>query len=97
MKDHFIRTACITPEVTVADPAANRAAIETALRACAEDDVKIAVLPELALTGYTCADLFLQSSLIEAAKAELVGLAAATADLDLLFCVGLPWQQTGTL
>ena len=46
MKDHFIRTACITPEVTVADPAANRAAIEAALRACAEDDVKIAVLPE---------------------------------------------------
>ncbi|MBR2738855.1 MAG: NAD(+) synthase [Lachnospiraceae bacterium] len=97
MKDHFIRTACITPEVTVADPAANRAAIETALRACAEDGVKIAVLPELALTGYTCADLFLQSSLIEAAKAELFGLAAATADLDLLFFVGLPWQQTGTL
>ena len=45
------------------------------------------VLPELALTGYTCSDLFWQSQMIDAAKEGLKEIADGTKETDaLIFC-----------
>ena len=48
------------------------------------------VFPELCITGYTCGDLFLSETLKNGAAAALKTILAATAELDILFIVGLP-------
>ena len=61
----FVRITCVSPRTTVADPAANAAEIVRVLdRSCADSD--IVLFPELCVTGYTCADLFGQSALLDA-------------------------------
>ncbi len=97
MEQGFIRVAAATPGIAVADPAHNRNQIEALCREAAARQVKVLVFPELCLTGYTCGDLFLQDSLLEAAREELAVLADHTKDLDLLVFVGLPWMRDGQL
>ena len=54
--------------------------------------------PELGLTGYACADLFLQyATLLRGAERALEELIAETKDLDLLACVGVPVRVRGKL
>ncbi len=86
----FLRCAVVTPELRVADVAFNVEATSAALRSLAGEGVALAVFPELGLTGYTCADLFYQSELIEAAEAGLERVAAVVAETGVAAVVGLP-------
>lgn len=97
MKDGFVKVACCVPSIVVADAAHNAAqTAELAVQAAAAG-AKLAVFPELGLTGATCADLFLQQRLLDAAKDALLSVAAATAQLDLLLFVGLPFAWQGRI
>ena len=62
--------AAAAPVVRVADPAANVDGILEVLEPLGGADA--VVLPELALTGYTCEDLFTQSALLDAAVEGLL-------------------------
>jgi len=89
----FIRIACAVPAVRVGDVAQNVedicAYMERADRECAD----IVVFPELAVTGYTCADLFFQDALLQAAKEGLRKIAMfGVAFPKLTAVVGLPLQ-----
>ncbi|NJE81741.1 NAD(+) synthase [Olsenella sp. SW781] len=98
MRDGFVKVAAVTPEVRVADVAFNvEACVAAAREAAAQDGAAVIVLPELALTGYTCEDLFWQDALVRAADAGLADFAAATADLDALLLVGVPVRANGKL
>ena len=91
MKDGFVKVAAVTPEVRVADVVSNVEACIAAARNVVESEgARVVVLPELALTGYTCEDLFWQESLICAAEEGLSSFASKTADLDALLLVGVP-------
>ena len=91
MRDGFIRVAAATPEVRVADPAYNRERMAEIIRGEAEQGTKLLVFPELALSAYTCGDLFLQDTLQEAVRRELKNLLDQTADTEVLCFVGLPF------
>ena len=54
MKDGFIKVAACTPEIRVADTAFNAEKIIEQMDKCRAAGVKIAVFPELCITGYTC-------------------------------------------
>ena len=97
MRDGFLKVAAATPEVRVADCAWNRAQTAELMRQAAAQGVKVVCFPELGLTGYTCADLFLQSTLLRGAERALEELMAETKDLDLLACVGVPVRVRGKL
>ena len=98
MRDGFVKVAAVTPEVRVADVAFNvDACTVEAERACTEDGASIVVLPELAITGYTCEDLFWQDALLDAAERGLADFAARTADLDALLLVGAPVRVNAKL
>ena len=71
MKDGFVKIACISPELKVADCVYNGQKITESIKNAAQNDVKICSFPELAITGYTCGDLFLQSALINSAAKTL--------------------------
>ena len=86
----FARVAACTVPVTVADPAANAAAVLAEARACHEDGVAVAVFPELALSGYAIDDLFLQDTLLDGVVAAVEEIVAASADLRPVIVVGAP-------
>ncbi|MBE6693891.1 MAG: NAD(+) synthase [Ruminococcaceae bacterium] len=90
MKHGFVKVASATPHVQVADCEYNVKACIDIARNAADRGVKVLVFPELAITGYTCGDLFYQGTLISAAKTALSEYIAETADLDMMSVIGLP-------
>lgn len=68
MRDGFVKVAAVTPDIKVADCRYNMESIKKEIYRCRKEAVKIAVFPELCITGYTCGDLFLQDILLEEAK-----------------------------
>ncbi len=93
----FVRAAVITPELRVADVVFNTHAMIDALAQAAAQGCRLALCPELSITGYSCADLFDQAVLLDAARAALAPLAAATAEHDIALVVGLPLPVDGKL
>ena len=67
----FVRVAAAVPLLRVADCAYNADRILGLLKRAQAEGVAVVVFPELALTGYTCADLFQQVTLQRAALAAL--------------------------
>lgn len=90
MKHGFIKVAAATPKVTVADCMANLSEMKKIFESARESGVKILVYPELSLTGYTCADLFLSDTLLCAANDALSKFVRATKSSDMISIVGLP-------
>ena len=97
MKDGFIKIACATPDVRVADCGYNADRIIEMITEAHDRGVKIVCFPELSVTGYTCGDLFLQDALLNAAKIETARIIKATADLDIVSIVGVPLVVCGKL
>lgn len=93
----FARAAAASPELRVADPAFNALRIIEAVVEADKQEVEYLTLPELCITGYTCADLFMQRNLLEAASEALVTIAEATAALTPVVILGLPVDIRGRL
>ncbi len=90
MKDGFLRTACATPKIKVADCGYNSEQIVKMAQAAADNGASLIVFPELCITGYTCSDLFLQRTLILSAEKALEYIIKQTESLDAVIIVGLP-------
>ena len=98
MQDGFVKVAAVTPQVRVADVAFNvDACVAAATQAVTEDAASLVVLPELAVTGYTCEDLFWQEALLDAAERGVADFAERTAQLDALLVLGAPVRANGKL
>ena len=97
MKDGFIKVAAGTPDIKVADCEYNRAEITALIDRAHAQGVRILVLPELCITGYTCQDLFFQQELLDGALAALEKITAHTAGMDMLVAVGCPLRFRGEL
>ena len=95
--DGFLRIAAATPRIRVADVAGNAVAILEAACAAADAGARVLALPELCLTGYTCGDLFHDRTLLRACEVALAGILEDTADMPLLFTVGLPVAVGGSV
>ncbi len=90
MKNGFLKVSTVTPDLRVADTVYNTEQIIACMKECAALGSKLAVFPELSLTGYTCGDLFLQQPLLAGALEGLQAVCEASEELDLLTVVGLP-------
>ena len=97
MKQGFVKAAAATPKVVVADCAENTDRILESIQNMREAGAKIMVLPELAITGYTCSDLFWQERLLREADHQLMRLMKETTGVDALIFVGLPMEIFGKL
>jgi NAD+ synthase (glutamine-hydrolysing) len=97
MKDGFIKVAVGTPKVKVADCRFNAETTIAMMREAADLQVRLLVLPELGLTAYTCADLFLQDTLIRGAMQGLLSVVSASSDMEMVTVVGLPLVYQGKL
>ncbi len=88
----FARVAACTIPVAVADPPRNAAAVIAAARAAHDEGAAVAVFPELCLTGYAIDDLVMQDVVLDAARAAIDEVVAASRSLRTLLVVGAPLQ-----
>ncbi len=87
----FIRIACAVPAVTVGDPIKNAGDICNMIADADAQNVDLIVFPELAVTGYTCADLFFQEALLRGSQRALAQITAFTRKHPAITAfVGLP-------
>lgn len=93
----FVKVAAAVPYVQVADCFYNIEKIEGLMRQASEKGVQIMAFPELAVTAYTCLDLFAQQTLLDNAEKALFKLVNDTADLDILTIVGIPLRTENRL
>ena len=86
----FVKVACATPEVTVANCNQNTIKIIEYINIASANNVKLLVLPELCITGCTCGDLFMQPALRISAEKSLTDILNHTQNLDILCILGMP-------
>ncbi|MGN0605165.1 MAG: NAD(+) synthase [Oscillospiraceae bacterium] len=90
MKDGFVKIACATPDIHVADCDYNAKQIIKLINEAAEKGAKLIAFPELCITGYNCGDLFLQDLLIKSAADAVLKIVEETKNLDIVSIVGVP-------
>lgn len=93
----YLRIAAVSPEIRVADPDFNATEIINAANRAFDAGCDVALFPELGISGYTCADLFHQSVLLDGVLAALGRIVAYTAEKQISLVVGLPLVASGRL
>ncbi len=97
-KDYgLVRVAAVTPRQYLADVERNTAEIIRLAEEAARKEASIVVFPELCITGYSCADLFGQQRLLEAAEKAVKDIAGAGLPSGMLVAVGAPVRCAGRL
>ena len=87
----FIRIACAVPEVKVGDVKKNAQDICSFIEQADAQNADVVLFPELALAGYTCADLFFQDMLWNGVKKGLKEIACTSGKHPgITAVVGLP-------
>ncbi len=97
MKYGFVKVAAAIPVVKVADCKFNAQQIDTQIAIADGKGVQIIVFPELCITGYSCADLFGQTLLLEEAEIALMQIMNNTRQMDIISIVGMPLTVNNTL
>ncbi len=90
----FIRIACAVPPVKLGDVAKNTQDICAFIAQADEQGVDLLVFPELALTGYTCQDLFHQNVLHQAVARGMGEIIACSKEHPgVAAVIGLPLRH----
>ena len=97
MRDGYIKTAAVTPDVLVADPLFNGKMIREAMTKAAEVQVKLLVFPELSLSSATCGVLVTQDVLLDQVMEELVFIKECSKEQEMITVVGAPLSLMGQL
>lgn len=97
MKDGFIKVAAGSIRTTVADTIANAEEIKARIEEADRAGVNLLVLPELAVTGYSCGDLFYSEVLQRGALQALSDICRFTRGKYPLVILGLPILHRGKL
>ncbi len=86
----YVKVGAAVPRLRLADCIYNKEQIVIMAKEAAAKGVRVLTFPELCLTGYTCADLFMQRPLLVRTEKMVAAIAEETKDLDLFFVIGAP-------
>ncbi|MEE0867887.1 MAG: NAD(+) synthase [Clostridia bacterium] len=86
----FFRIACGVNNISVGNTAENTKNIIEKMKEAEEKGADVVLFPELCITGYTCADLFFQESLLKGALSSLEEICSASEKMNITAIVGLP-------
>lgn len=84
----LVRVGAAVPDLKVANTEYNKDQILALVRDAEEKRAGFVVFPELAVTGYTCGDLFYQEHLYQSQLAALAEICNATKDLSVTVILG---------
>ncbi|MDR2685081.1 MAG: NAD(+) synthase [Prevotellaceae bacterium] len=90
MKYNFVKIAAAIPVVEVADCKTNAERIFELIQDAENHGVEIVCFPELCITGYTCGDLLLNSTLLKNAENTLSFLLKRTKKFHVISIIGMP-------
>jgi len=90
LETSFIKVSAACPVVNVADIEFNLINIQSCIDTALKEKSKFIVFPELCITAYTCADLFLQQELIKKSEKAIQSLCEFSKNKDILIAVGSP-------
>ena len=93
----YFRVAAAVPAVKPAAVVDNADAIIHAFINACEKGSDLVLFPELSVTGYTCADLFLQSRLLAEAEVQAARIIEETSARSSLLIFGMPLARQGWL
>jgi NAD+ synthase (glutamine-hydrolysing) len=93
----FVRIACATPTVVLAQPKANFGGHLSLIRRADAAGADIVLFPELSLTGYSLDDFFTQGLLLEVAREALEALIKATVNFHAVVVAGVPLMIAGAV
>ena len=93
----FIKAASACPITRVSDVDFNLENILKCIEDADRNEAKVIVFPELCITSYTCADLFLHDTLIKKSDRAIEKLLNETRNKDMLIAVGAPLLENNTL
>ncbi|ADL51346.1 NAD(+) synthase [Clostridium cellulovorans] len=94
---NFIKVSSACPVTKVGDIKYNYEEIVHCIESAAAENSKAIVFPELALTSYTCGDLFTHNTLISQALTYIEKLIEASKNKDILVAVGSPFLYKSRL
>ena len=97
MRDGFIRVGAATSNVVVANPIENARNIIEKISKASRNKVRVLTFQELALSGYTCGDLFLQDTLLDGCLEGLEMIRKYSVTKDMLIVVGLPMKNNNKI
>lgn len=86
----FIRVAAAAPATRIADTKSNTEEICKMIEEASGKGASIVIFPELAVTGYSCGDLFGQEALVEAAEKAVGKIRDFSRGKDIDIIVGTP-------
>ncbi len=90
MQNGFVRVAAAIPALRVADCDFNVSQLAAMVIESETEKVQVICFPELSITAYSCADLFLNQQLVENAKNALEKLLQLTSNTSQVVIVGMP-------
>jgi len=93
----YFRTAAAVPIVQTGDCQSNTNAIIELCQEAFEQQVGAVVFPELSVTGYTCADLFYQKTLLKNAEKGVAAICDWSQNVEMLLVIGVPIFASGAL
>ena len=93
----YFRVAAVVPRVKVGDVGFNLDEIMETAKDAMNNGARLAVYPELSLTGYTCADLFANELLLKQSEDALGWLRDCINYKDIVLVVGAPVRHGGHL
>ena len=93
----YLRVAAAVPRVNVADVDFNLKNILEMIGKAHEQGVDLIVFPELSITGYTCGDLFHNSTLLHEAEDALRRISDETSGTNMAVVVGAPVMRGNEL
>lgn len=97
MNNPFIKVSSACPITNVGDIAFNVSNIKLCVDMALKEDSKFIVFPELCITSYTCADLFLQNQLLDESNKGLLDICNYSIGKDMLIAIGAPLYHNSIL
>ncbi|MDR1454600.1 MAG: NAD(+) synthase [Tannerella sp.] len=93
----YVKVGAAVPLLQVGNCDHNVRQMEHLLRKAGAEGIQLLAFPELAVTGYTCMDLFAQECLLRNAEQALLELVRRTEDVDTLCIAGMPLRTENRL
>lgn len=93
----FVKVRSASVGIEVGGVEHNEKAIKDLVSKAVKEDVKVLVLPELCLTGYTCGDLFLSKAMQKKAEQAIHHIVEWSKDYPIFFAFGAPLAKGNNL
>ena len=93
----FYRVATATPKLEIANIKFNLLEISQQIKEADAQGCAVVLFPELAITGYSCGDLFHNSTLLDKANDAIGKVTEFSKNLKIIIVVGAPLLQNGRL